>query len=677
MIAERPMYSPLVNLERLRSTHSLTHIHYWLWRDDCLILAKAIICVFVSSCFKQLIHLAPIRKLVLKSNSISLFIFLSTAPLFLLLQGCSLSDKNTMNDIDAQHLHTLAADVKQSVPIPNIRNNVPYVPPPTLLPVETLYSLSVLQAPIREVLHKLARDAELELSILDDLSAKVTINLIDQPLSAIVSRLNEQADISAVLQGKRLIVRLDRPYWVNYPIDYVNLDRFSASSMLLANAVGSASHTTPSVQLGATNAQQTAPTSLQSGSNVAILNRTQNEVWKTLGNGVMRILRSHYPMLGQPLSEGQAASSSKIVTAQKSLAASPSSTLTDLAEKAQHLPNQLPFPEQSLAIGSSVVSPYPEGESVSNYVNLAREAGFIGVYTTRKTHLEVQKYIDQLMMGSRRQVMIEATIVEVYLNDENQSGINWSAFTGGFMMKQSLVSDLAQRSGVTMISDGKVAQDWNINSTINLLQRFGRSQVLSSPKMVGINNQPTLLKVVRNLVYFTTSVTPATTSNGVTSPAVFSTTPNTVPVGLVMSVLPSIDQHDQITLVVRPTISNLVGYVEDPNPEFKRVNVVSKIPEIQEREMESVLKLNDGQIAILGGLIQDEAISDDSGVPGLVDEPVLGYLFGQKTRQKRKTELVIFIRPTLIKHPDIETGDFVAQRSLLERYTRPQLTQSE
>jgi general secretion pathway protein D len=138
-----------------------------------------------------------------------------------------------------------------------------------------------------------------------------------------------------------------------------------------------------------------------------------------------------------------------------------------------------------------------------------------------------------------------------------------------------------------------------------------------------------------------------------------------------MSVIPSIDKQDQITLVVRPTISNLVGYVEDPNPEFKRANVVSKVPEIQEREMESVLKLNDGQVAILGGLIQDEAVGEDTGVPGLVTEPVLGYLFGQKNRQKRKTELVIFLRPTLIKHPDIEMGDFASHRDILQQNTSP------
>jgi MSHA biogenesis protein MshL len=518
---------------------------------------------------------------------------------------------------------------------------------------------------------------------LDEVSGQVTINLIDQPLSVIVDRLNEQANIRATLKGKSLTVQSDTAYWVNYPIDYVNLDRYSSSSILLANAVGPSSQATAAVTLGTPSNQPQPATSLQAGSNVAILNRTKNEVWKTLGDGVMRILRSHYPVLGQPVLEGQTPPAKTVTptSATKEGTTTPQAT-TESGAGGLPLPSVLPLPEQSLAASNVPVGPYPEGESVSSYVSLAREAGFIGVYTTRRVHTEVQKYIDSLMGGTRKQVMIEATVVEVALNDENQAGINWGAITGGFSMTQNYVSSspTPTSAGVTVLtSDGRVANDWSVSSKISLLQRFGNSQVLSSPKIVGVNNQPTLLKVVKNLVYFTTTVTPGTTTNGVTTPAVFSTTPNTVPVGLVMSVLPSIDQHDQITLVVRPTISNLVRYVEDPNPEFKKATlttpVVSLVPEIQEREMESVLKLNDGQVAILGGLIQDETVGEDTGVPGLVTQSTLGYLFGQKNTQKRKTELVIFLRPTLVKHPDIEKGDFAPYRDFLQKNTSPQALQ--
>lgn len=612
---------------------------------------------------------------------------LSSMTLGFLLASCNAPVVPKIENPDKAHLRvspvTQGTDI---APIPALKTNTPYLPKPNLQGIENLYSLSVIQAPIRDVLFKLARDAKLELNVLDEVSGQVTINLIDQPLSVIIERLNEQANIRATLKGKLLTIQSDSAYWVNYPIDYVNLDRFSSSSILLANAVGSSNNTTAAVTLGTPSNQPQPATSLQAGSNVAILNRTKNEVWKTLGDGVMRILRSHYPTLGQAVLEGQTppakAPSAAGTASTATTPTSPPTAVTTNESGKLPAPTVLPLPEQALAGNSVNTGPYPEGESVSSYVSLAREAGFIAVYTTRKAHVEVQKYIDSLMNGTRKQVMIEATVVEVSLNDESQAGINWGALTGGFSLTQNYTSsgDLVQRAGTsTLLSNGRVANDWNVSSTLNLLQRFGNSQVLSSPKIVGVNNQPTLLKVVKNLVYFTTTVTPGTTTNGVSTPAVFSTTPNTVPVGLVMSVMPSIDQHDQITLVVRPTISNLVRYIEDPNPEFKKTTlttpVVSLVPEIQEREMESVLKLNDGQVAILGGLIQDEVVGEDTGVPGLVTQPTFGYLFGQKNTQKRKTELVIFLRPTLVKHPDIDTGDFAPYRELLQKHTTPQAMQ--
>lgn len=599
----------------------------------------------------------------------------------LLVTGCNAPVATKVVDPAKEHLRVSpVGQGPDAAPIPELKKNAPYLPKPNVSNIENLYSLSVIQAPIRDVLFKLARDAKLELNVLDEVSGQVTINLIDQPLSVIIERLNDQANIRASLKGKLLTVQSDSAYWVNYPVDYVNLDRFSSSSILLANAVGSSNGTTAAVTLGTPSNQPQPATSLQAGSNVAILNRTKNEVWKTLSDGVMRILRSHYPMLGQPVLEGQIPPAKSVSANDKADASATTSAPTTEAVGVLPAPTVLPLPEQSLANNTTPAGPYPEGESVSNYVILAREAGFIGVYTTRKVHAEVQKYIDNLMHGTSKQVMIEVTVVEVALNDENQSGINWSLLSGdgSFSLKQNYSSsgDIVQRAGLTTLTASSINKDWSLGSAVSLLQRFGNSQVLSSPKIVGINNQTTLLKVVKNLVYFTTTVTPGTTTNGVSTPAVFSTTPKTVPVGLVMSVLPSIDQYDQITLVVRPTISNLVRYVEDPNPEFKKgalsTPVVSLVPEIQEREMESVLKLNDGQVAILGGLIQDEVTGEDTGVPGLVTQPTLGYLFGQKNRVKAKSELVIFLRPTLIKHPDIETGDFAPYRDLLQKNTSPQ-----
>jgi general secretion pathway protein D len=574
-------------------------------------------------------------------------------------------------DASPEHLQRKTNTNAQVAPIPTVSNQIPYLPKPRAKKYNDLYTVSVVQAPVKDVLFKLARDAGLDIDVMDNTDGLITLNALDQTLPAIIERLNEQTGLRITLMSNRLVVQADKPYWVNYPIDYVNLERFSQSTVLLANAVGSRAGASggTAVSLGASSGVQQAA-SLQAGSNVAILNRSQHELWKTLGTGIMRTLRAMYPTLGAPLQEGESggASTARGDGTNSSTTTSAESSPT-VAGLVLNPVNALPAPEQPFS-QPAAFTPYPEGTPVSNYVTLVREAGFVAVYAPEKGHKEVQKYIDQMMAGGRRQVMVEATVVEIELNDESQSGVNWSALTSdaSFGLSQSYkgTSTLQDTAGLVSVTGSSITQNWSLASALKLLERYGNSRVLSSPKMVGINNQPTLLKVVKNLVYFMVQaqVTPAT--NGVAGTRAYTTSPTTVPIGLVMSVLPSISENDEITLVVRPTISTLDSWVPDPNPDLGTIQ--NLIPIIQEREMESVLKLNDGQIAILGGLIQDTIATEDTGVPGLVGQSITGYLFGQKSKAKHKSELVIFLKPVLIKHPDIENGNFADKRALLPQF---------
>jgi general secretion pathway protein D len=130
----------------------------------------------------------------------------------------------------------------------------------------------------------------------------------------------------------------------------------------------------------------------------------------------------------------------------------------------------------------------------------------------------------------------------------------------------------------------------------------------------------------------------------------------TVPVGLVMVVTPQIDESDQITLNVRPTISSVRIFVRDPNPELRRFGqpIENLVPQIQVREMESMLKLSNGQVAILGGLIQDTIRKNTDSVPLLSDLPIIGdTVFKRRDNEYVKTELVIFLRPVVIRNPSI------------------------
>ena len=300
------------------------------------------------------------------------------------------------------------------------------------------------------------------------------------------------------------------------------------------------------------------------------------------------------------------------------------------------------------------------GDSQNIIVN--RETGIIGVRATFRQHRQVQTFLDRVVGSAQRQVMIEATIAEVTLSDHYQAGIDWSAIRMDGLgnitdsISQNLLGGNLGAAPVFQITTSGTSGSNNLSGTLKALETFGDVKVLSSPKVMALNNQTAMLKVVDNAVYFSIDVTPGTTTVVGTTDAVISTEINTVPIGFVMTVMPFIDSNDVVTLNIRPTISRIVDTVRDPNPDLALAGVVSEIPVIQVREIESVLKVNNGDTAVIGGLMQDQIIKSKSGIPILSSIPLLGSLFSYQDDEYVKSELVIFIRPVVV-HDASLTGD--------------------
>jgi MSHA biogenesis protein MshL len=195
--------------------------------------------------------------------------------------------------------------------------------------------------------------------------------------------------------------------------------------------------------------------------------------------------------------------------------------------------------------------------------------------------------------------------------------------------------------------------------TIQALDEYGDVSVMSSPKIMALNNQTSILKVATNVVYFEVDVT-SNTLGGTTATVTqtFNTTPKTVPVGFVMNVTPFITSDNEVILNIRPTISRVLTFVIDPNPLLLGADppIENRIPIIQVREMESVLRVGSGDTAVIGGLMEDTAERNSSGIPGLHDVEGLGFLFGSRKQQLNKTELVIFLRPRIIDIASIDNS---------------------
>jgi general secretion pathway protein D len=315
-------------------------------------------------------------------------------------------------------------------------------------------------------------------------------------------------------------------------------------------------------------------------------------------------------------------------------------------------------------IGETINAGKSDQVNTSDRIIVNREGGMIAVKATAKQHAQIQGFIDQVLDSVQRQVLIEATIAEVRLSDRYQAGIDWSLVTSNTSTSQDL---LGGNLGQTPFFSFNIADTVNgnpLNITLKALETFGDVKVLSSPKVMAINNQSALLKVVDNEVYFTTEVEAVAGSVNQNSLVTVDTDVNTVPVGFVMSVTPFIDQNEIVTLNVRPTISRIIDFVADPNPELAKAGVTSEIPVIQVREIESVLKIENGDTAVIGGLMQDQIDKSTVGVPLLSSIPFLGGLFRYQDDTYAKSELVIFIRPVVTNDASL-AGDFKEYRKYL------------
>ncbi len=546
--------------------------------------------------------------------------------------------------------------VEGTIPNPVSRTLALPVPRPEAR-AET-YSVTVNNVPASDLLFALARDAKLNLDIHPGISGLVTLNAIEQTLPQLLTRISRQADIRYELDGINLAVMPDSPFLKHYKIDYVNISRSVASAVstntqIATSASGGSAGNLPAAGSGAAG----------NVSNTRIENTSRNQFWESLERNIKDLLRE----TDRILPEG---SSETVVEQSASETASGAAALPhgNGKKSAQTMASALqvnPNPSSaSQSVGNSVVRRNTFREAASVIIN--PESGVVSVRATQRQHERIQEFLDRVSDAVRRQVMIEASIVEVSLSDGYQQGINWSQLAGSGALEY-LGNPL---SGTVNLSYRK---NGNPDALLSLLESFGTTKVLSSPRISVMNNQTALLKVVENYVYFNVKADTTSTAN-VGSNTVYTTTPQSVSVGLIVSVTPQISASDMIVLNVRPTITSVAREVADPNPELAKYSIRNNVPVIRTREIESVMRIASGNTAILGGLMQDQLDTQTQRVPGLGQIPVAGELFNNRNNSGRKTELVIFLRPVVIRDASL-AGDYSGLRNFLpgtEFFTPPE-----
>jgi len=549
--------------------------------------------------------------------------------------------------------------------IPEPIRAIPLPPPPEAREPELRYSVVVANQPVRDVLLAMARETKVNFDIHPGIEGSVNLNAIDQTLKQILTRMSKQVDMRWETDGQTITVMPDTPYLRTYKVDYVNMARDVSGTIGVQSQVVS-----PPNASGGTNTANAS----QNSSLLKVDNTAKNRFWETLEKNVKDLLRETDKQLPEGSSETfvQSRGAGQTTTTQARTAPL-RRALTGTGGAASSTTTTTPGTENNAQLQEFAEQRLTFREAASVIVNA--ESGLVTVRATSRQQEKVAEFLASVITAARRQILIEATVVEVLLSDRYQSGVDWSAlglqglgysFTQSFISGTGTLANTANPFFSIQYSNPNAANGGSLSSTIKLLDQFGNTRVLSSPRIMAINNQTAVLKVVDNLVYFTVDVTPATISStgAVTSPATIKTTPQLVPVGFVMNVTPQVSDTDVVVLNVRPTVTTKISEVRDPNPELAKVNQVNLVPVIRSREFESVLRIPSGSTAILGGLMEDRFEGNRGGLPVISRIPFFGDLVSYRDDTSSKRELVIFLRPIVIRDPSLG-GDLAEYRRFL------------
>ena len=387
--------------------------------------------------------------------------------------------------------------------------------------------------------------------------------------------------------------------------------------------------------------------------------------------------------------------------------ASPSGDVMDSSRIKTSSDNDL-WSEITLAVKAMIG--LEEGRSVV----ASPQAGIIVVRALPAELRSVAKLLETMSVIVERQVMLEAKIINVRLSEGAQTGVNWAAFStgddgrfaGGIITPGATLSPTGTLSGFTARNDdGTVQANSNLDSLpgaisgfigagagtpgtlmglafqtdnfaalISFLETQGDLSVLSSPRIATLNNQKAVLKVGTD-EFFVTNVTTNVTVSGLT--AIQSPTITTQPFfsGVALDVTPQIDDNNIITLHIHPSVSSVTEVTKDLDlgaaGQFRLPLASSDIS-----ESDTIVRVSNGNIVAIGGLMKEIEVRNRNQVPGLGDLPVVGAAFGNSQRATQKSELVILVKPTVITNSGDWKKDLLDTRGRIERFRRPDTVNS-
>lgn len=590
-----------------------------------------------------------------------------TVSLFLLgavilpLSACDLS-KNYLkadrsSDMDIQDYRDALAPRLPDVDDRPADSNIPALKPYMATPSDKLkpmplVSISVNQTvPLRDILYELAAQADYDLELDPRITGSIIFTARNRPFDEVIDKISKSASLRYKFDNDSVKIELDTPYQEIYKINYLNFIRKNTSSI-------------------ANNVAVVSGDGADTGSNFKAETTSESDFWKELDTNLNQIvnanrnaqtLRTQKDPRITTVTQSPAPVEPVVLTADGEIATGGAGTTVQVQ------PTQAVLQVDSLPVddtGAAASAAGTDDPFASRY-SINRQAGMVSVFANEHLQTQVGKYMDGLKRSMTSQVLIEAKVLEVALSDEFAAGIDWkidSLFNNRLLM--GVASSSTTGTGIAPAFDPISSPSTSLTAAylsgdlsvlVRALSRFGAVRALASPRITVLNNQSAVLNVAKNQVYFEIDAEREdATQAGQRDRLTLTSTIRNVPEGVLINVQPSIDLDDKaISMSVRPTVTKIVEYVNDPAvaaiAESVGVDVQSAIPVVNVQEFDSVLQMNSGQAVVLGGLIQDRTESQQNGVPVLGEIPLLGGLFRNQGDKITKTELVVLMKATIVE----------------------------
>jgi MSHA type pilus biogenesis protein MshL len=462
---------------------------------------------------------------------------------------------------------------------------------------ERLYSFSLRDADIREVLMAIAKQTNFNIVVDPDVQGRVTVDLKNVTLTEALDTLTELLDLS--YRVRQSLIRVSKPTVETriFSLQYVNVKRSSSSSTTAqigaagtsTGGTGGTTGTVGTTTTGTTGVGGSGGTGAGGGGGqTTVTTSTETDLWKDIEAGLTKLLSP----------------TGKVVVDKQS--------------------------------GNILVADLPKF--------LDRIAGFL----------------ESIEGSVQRQVLIEAKVIEVTLTGDYRFGLDWSAIAKWSALRGASTVAPARILGQKLAPATEGFQigvtSTDFSALLDVLSKQGELNVLSSPKLATLNNQTAVIRAGTDEVFFETRVQ-ETIVSGVKD-TTRTVTPRTVTIGVVLGITPQISPDGSVVLHIRPTVTEKRGEAKS--------SVGDVFPILDVREADMIVRAREGQVVVIGGLMQEKRSDEEGKVPLLGDIPGIGRLFRSTTQERRKTELVVLLYPTVLVGKKV---DEIAAREL-ERLKR-------